>query len=117
MHLQAGQRLQLVERVDVERVAGRDDEGAVLARQRHQVAAVNQFDGDGPQRLGVHVDGVEVEVVEAELLGESRQDVVLAGVPLLDEQFVEGLAGDGGVCLANGLHVGRLEDAVQNETL
>ena len=43
MHVQAGQRVQFVEGVDVERVAGGDDQRAVVPRDRHQVLAMHEL--------------------------------------------------------------------------
>src|SRR5262245_61736831 len=78
---------------------------------------MDELEGNGAKRLGIDVDALQVNEVHAELVGESRHDVVFAGVPLLDKQLVERFPGDGGVGHANSLHVGRLDDAVLNETL
>ena len=51
LDVQAGERLQLVEGVDVERVAGGDDERAVVPGERHQVAAVDQLQRHAGERL------------------------------------------------------------------
>src|SRR5262245_22800178 len=44
LHAQAGQRLQFIERIDIERISGRHDDRAVLSRQGPQSAAMHELE-------------------------------------------------------------------------
>ncbi len=83
--MQAGEGLQFVERVDVEGIAGGDDEGAVLPGQRHEGAAMDELERHRLEGVGVDRDIGQVDEVHAEFLGEDRQDVFFLGEALLDE--------------------------------
>ena len=91
---QAGQRLQFVERIDVERIAGGDDQGAVLAGQRHQGAAMDELERHGLERFRLDRDLGQIDQLHAELFGQGGQDVFFLGEALFDEQLVKGL----GIC-------------------
>ena len=96
LDVQAGEGLQLVEGVNVEGVAGGDDEGAVVARQRHEGAAVDELERHRLQRLRLDLHVGQIDEFHAELVGERGEDVLLLDEALLDDDLVEGLVGRGG---------------------
>ena len=93
--VQAGERLQLVEGVHVERVAGGDDEGAAVPGDGHQVLAVDELLRHGREHVRGDLGVRQVDEFEAELLGQNRQEHVLADEPLVGENLVRRVAGVG----------------------
>src|SRR5262249_52623960 len=108
---------QLVERVDVEGVARGDDEGAVLAGQRHQGAAVDELERQRLERLRLDGGLRQVHQVHAQLLPQEGQDVLLLGEALLHEQFMERAVRRRLLDLLDPRQVGRLEFALLDKAL
>ena len=71
-HVQAGERLEFVQRVRVERVAGGDDEGAVVPGDGHQVFAVDELLRHHRQHVPLDGGARQVDEFQPELLREHR---------------------------------------------
>ena len=93
--VQAGERLQLVEGVGVERVAGGDDERPVVPGDGHEVLAVDELLRHGREHVRGDDRVRQVDQLQAELLGEDRQEDVFPEEPLVDEDLVRGELGRG----------------------
>ena len=117
LDLQAGEHLQFVEGVDVVRVAGGDDEGAVVARQRHEGAAVDELERHGLERVRLDLDLGQVDQLHAELLGQRGEDVFFLGEAAFDEQLMERLGGGREMGLGNPRQFGCREDAASDQAL
>ena len=89
MHMQTGKCLQFIDRVNVERIAGRNDQGTIGARQRHQVAAMHELDRHDPERIGIDARVREIDEVHAELIGENGENIFLLGKVPLDDDGVQ----------------------------
>ena len=117
LDLQAGQRLQLVEGVDVEGIAGGDDQGAVLARQRHEGAAMDQLERHRLERFRLDRHLGQIDQLHAELFGQGGEDVLLLGEALLDEELVERLGRSGGLGLGDARQVRFGEQALLDQPM
>ena len=89
LDVQAGQRLQFVEGVDVERIAGGHDQGAVLPVERQEAAAMDQLGRQGPQRFRSDGHLGQIDQVQAEIIGQGRQECLLLGPAAFQEQGVQ----------------------------
>ena len=87
-HVHPGDGLHLVQRTQVVWVAGGDGEGAVFARQRDQVAAVDQFLRNRGQDVRGHGLHRQIDHVQAELLGQGGENGVFLGEPAFDQHLV-----------------------------
>ena len=86
--------MDVVDREDVRGVDDRDQEGLrVDVADRHRLVAASGGDREQVGRSHVHVEAVEVEVVEAVALGNGAGELVVVDQLLLDEQFVGGAIG------------------------
>ncbi len=112
-----GQHLQLVQRVNVVGVAGGDDERAVVARQRHEGAAVDELERHGLERGRLDLDLRQIDQLHAELFGEGGEDVVLLGEPAFDEQLVERFRRGREMGLGHPRQFGFREGAALNQSL
>ena len=117
LNLQAGQHLQFVEGVDVERIAGGHDEGAVVARQRHEAAAMHELERHGLKRGRLDRNLREIDQLHAELFGEGGKNIVFLGEAAFDEQLMQGLTRGGEVSLGNARQIGRRDAAASNQSL
>ena len=70
---QAGQRLQFVQGVHVEGIAGGHDQGAVLPVDGQQAAAMDQLGRQGTQRFRGDGHLGQIDQVEAEIIGQDGQ--------------------------------------------
>src|SRR5262249_9249241 len=117
LHLEAGERLQLVEGVDVERVAGGDDESAVLAGERHHAAAVNELERHGLERIGLDGHLGQIDHFHAEFFGEGGEDVFFLGEASFNEDFVDRLGGRRSLSLLEAIEFGGCQAALLDEPL
>ncbi len=90
-------------------IVQRDDEHARRQhRDRHGAEALRDIGRDQGRRLGVHLEDLEVDVVQAMVLGERARQVVLAEMAVVDEDLGQAAPGQRG--LQRRLHRGRLDE-------
>jgi hypothetical protein len=107
--------VQFVERVGVERVAGGDDEGAVVAGDREQVLAVDEPGRHGREHVGGDGRVRQVHELQPELVGEDREQGFFLDEPLVDEHLVGRVVGGGGDGVGGAGPVRRGEQAPFDE--
>ena len=115
--VQAGERLEFVQGVGVERVAGGDDQGAVVPGDGHQVLAVDELLRHGRQHVALDGGVRQVDQFQPELLREHRQQHVFLDEPFIDEHLVRGEVGRGLEHLVGAGAVGLGEQAAGDERL
>ncbi len=85
----AGEKLQVVDRVEVRRIRHRDDERVSRARDREHPVALARLLRDELQDLGVDLVLLEIDGRDAILLAEEARDLVVADVAQLRERVAE----------------------------
>jgi hypothetical protein len=89
----AGEQAKLVEGRQLEGVAGRHPERAVLPLDGDAPLLEDQLGRQGPQDFRLHLDAVEVHDRHRELLADGLQHLAAADPPQPNEHLVEPLAG------------------------
>ena len=92
LNVQAGERLQFVERVDIERIAGGDDSVPFSRDSGMSVRRCTSLSGMAARRFRLDLDLGQIDEFHAELFGQGGEDVLLLGEALFDQHFVQGTA-------------------------
>lgn len=103
--MQAGQRVQFVQGVGVERVAGGHDQRAVVPRDRHQVLAVNQLQRHRREHVRRDRDQRKIDQFQPEFLGQNREQLLFLDEAFIDERLVRWNALGGRDCVRGTLAV------------
>ncbi len=88
----AGEKLQVVDRVEVRRVGHRDDERVARSRDREHLVPLARLLGHELEHVGIDLVLFEVDGGDAVLLAEKAGDLVVADVPELRERVAEVVA-------------------------